>query len=276
MRRVGIIGCGTIGTALARAIERDHATVAKVVALVDQTREHALQLQRQLASHPPIVSVPELIRRSHLVLEAATGPAAAEVVRLALAAHRDVMVMSTGGLLALGKRLDRFLQRSRGQVYLPSGALSGLDGLKAMARGRIRRIRLTTSKPPAALALAPFVRANHLHLDRLTRPTVIFSGSPAAVATAFPQNTNVAATMALAARLNGRASRASIPMTVRVVADPTIRRNRHELEIDGDCGRIRCEVESRPSSTNPKTSELAVRSALVTLGQLFGQLHIGT
>ena len=85
----------------------------------------------------------------------------------------------------------------------------------------------------------------------------------------FPQNTNVAAVLALA----GARSRAA--MRVRVIADPTIRRNVHELEVEGDCGRVRCRVESRPSA-NPRTSELAVRSAVATLGRLFDPVVVGT
>ena len=62
---------------------------------------------------------------------------------------------------------------------------------------------------------------------------------------------------------------------VRVVADPSVRRNRHEVEVVGDCGRIQCRIESRPSA-NPKTSELAVRSAVATLHRIFDNISIGT
>ena len=107
-------------------------------------------------------------------------------------------------------------------------------------------------------------------LRRLRRATVLFEGSPRAVIRAFPQNTNVAAVLTLAAGPQG-AGRARI----RVVADPAARRNVHELDVEGDCGRIRCRVESRPSA-NPKTSELAVRSAVATLGRIFDSVCVGT
>jgi aspartate dehydrogenase len=106
-------------------------------------------------------------------------------------------------------------------------------------------------------------------MERLRRPTMIFEGSPTAVVKAFPQNTNVAAALMLASGI--MPSR----MRVRVVADPTSRINVHEVEVRGDCGRIRCTIQSRPS-TNPKTSELAIRSAIATLGRLFDRVVIGT
>lgn len=274
--RVGLVGCGAIGTAIAQALERDYPKVARIVALVDQSRAHARILQRQLARRPPLVSLPELIRRSDLVIEAASLSVAPHVVRLALASHRDVLVMSTGGLLAQASAVARWARRSRGHVHVPSGGLCGLDGLKAMAVGKLHRIELTTRKPPAALVTSPFVTSRRLSLNHLTRPRVLFEGSPAQAVNAFPQNVNVAATMTLACLLGGRTRRASTKMVVRVVADPTIRRNIHELSVEGDSGRLHCRIESRPSHSNPKTSEMAIQSAIATLRQLFDPVSIGT
>ena len=194
-------------------------------------------------------------------------------------AGRRVLIMSVGGLL-LDTRWRSALARSTGRLSIPSGALAGLDGAAALAIGRIRRVSLTTHKPPRALADAPYVRHNRLRLNRLTRPSVIFEGSPKAVVSAFPQNTNVAAALLLsvrggAGRRGKRSGAVSQEVRVRVVADPTIRMNVHELDVQGECGRVQCRVESRPSR-NPKTSELAVRSALVTLGRMFDPLVVGT
>ncbi len=268
MVRIGLVGCGAIGSRLALIVQRDYSNRAQISALHDTSHSHARALQRRLRPTPPIVSLPTLIRKSHLVLEAASVEVACDVVRRALQARRDVFVMSVGALLR-DQRWRRLAERSGRKVYIPSGALAGLDGVAAMAVGRIRRISLITRKPPRALAAAPLVRRKKLRLQRLTRPAVVFDGTPAAAVRAFPQNTNVAAVLALA----GRRSRAA--MRVRVVADPTIRRNVHELEVEGDCGRVRCRVESRPSA-NPKTSELAVRSAVATLGRLFDAVVVGT
>lgn len=275
MKRVGIIGCGTIGSRLAAALARDYGGVARIVALTDRTHAYARELQQQVVPRPAIVSLPELVRRSDLILEAASTSVAATVARLALRAHRDVLVMSTGGLLT-SRAWQSSARRSRGHLYVPSGALCGLDGIKAMSVGTVRRIRLTTSKPPRALAAAPFVQRRRLRLDRLRRPMVVFEGSPSEVVRAFPQNTNVAATATLAHLFASHPRRVASVTMVRVVADPSLTVNRHELEVEGDCGRVRCVVESRPSATNPKTSELAVRSALATLKELFEPVRIGT
>jgi len=268
MVRVGLVGCGTIGSQVARALQRNYHHAARIVALNDCNDKHAALLQRRLTGHPPICSLPTLIRRSQLVLEAASADVSAEVVARCLRAHRDVMVMSVGGLI-VDRTWQRLARRSRGRVYIPSGALAGIDGVKAMAVGTIRRVSLTTRKPPQALSSAPYVQRRRLRLERLTRPSVVFEGSAREVVEAFPQNTNVAAALALAS------GAADARLRIRVVADPSIRSNVHELDVEGDCGRVRCRIESRPSA-NPKTSEIAVRSAIATLARLFGRVSIGT
>ncbi|MBI4342311.1 MAG: DUF108 domain-containing protein [Candidatus Omnitrophica bacterium] len=268
MVRVGLVGCGTIGSRLALALQRNYRHLARITALHDLDRAHALRLRQRLRPHPPVTSLKTLIQRSDVVLEAASASIAAEVAARSLRAHRDVLVMSVGGLLRDASWRGA-LRRSRGTLHIPSGALAGLDGIKAMAVGRLRRVTLTTRKPPSTLASAPGMARRRLRLGQLTRPVVVFEGSPRDVVRAFPQNTNVAAALTLAAGVSASRPR------VRVVADPAIRRNIHEVEVEGDCGRIQCRVESCPSA-NPKTSELAVRSAIVTLGRLFDRIQIGT
>ena len=268
MVRIGLVGCGTIGSQLARELQRHYPTHARITALHDVDHHRARALQRQLHPAPPITSLPQLIRRSQLVIEAASADAAREVVFRALRARRDVFVMSAGGLLH-DRRWQALARRTGRKVYVPSGALAGLDGVAAMAVGCIRRMSLTTRKPPKALAAAPGLGRARLHLDRLKGPVVVFDGSPEEAVRRFPQNTNVAAALTLSG------GDAATRRRIRVVADPAIRRNIHELEVESDCGRIRCRIESRPS-TNPKTSELAVRSAVATLGRLFDPVVIGT
>lgn len=282
MVRVGLVGCGTIGSRLALAIQRNYPRAARVVALHDTSCANAVRLQRQLRNVPPICTLRTLIRRSQLVIEAASVQAAGRAARAALGANRSIFVMSVGGLL-LDQSWRRLVGRSRARLYVPSGALAGLDGVKGMALGRLRRVRLTTRKPPRSLADAPYVRRKRLDLLSLRRPCVVFEGSARSVVKAFPQNTNVAATLALACLPPGRiglgrqvGGAADARVRVRVVADPAVRRNIHEVDVIGDCGRLHCRIESDPSRSNPKTSEQAVRSALASLGQILGPVTIGT
>ncbi|MEM2518268.1 MAG: aspartate dehydrogenase domain-containing protein, partial [Candidatus Bathyarchaeia archaeon] len=84
----------------------------------------------------------------------------------------------------------------------------------------------------------------------------------------FPANVNVAATLSLA----GIGAEKTV---VRVVADPTISRNIHEIEVKGDFGELRVHVENVPSAENPKTSFLAALSAIATLKRLTEPIVVG-
>ncbi len=266
MIRIGLVGCGTIGRGVAVFIQREYAGRARVVALHDVQRSPAEALQRRLTPRPAIVPLSTLIRRSDIVVETASIEAAQRLVPQALRGRRSLVVMSTGGLLQhrAWRRLARSPER---RVYIPSGALAGLDGVGALAMGPIRRAVLTSRKPPQALAAAPYVRRRGLRLTGLKRPRVLFDGSPQQAIRAFPQNANVAATLALALGPRGRAR-------IRIIADPSLRTNVHELEVEGAAGRLQCRVESRPSA-NPKTSELAVYSAQLAVRRLLDPVVIG-
>jgi len=267
MVHVGLVGCGAIGSQLALAIDRTYRGTARLVALHDVDDANACRLQRRLTSSPLVCSLPVLIRRSHVVVEAASVEAARRAVPAALRAGRSVLVMSVGALLE-DVQWRRLAQRRGGKVFIPSGALAGIDALKAMAVGTVRRVRLTTRKPPKALQAAPYVQRKRLDLLRRRSPQVIFEGSARDAVRAFPQNANVAATLVLASR--------SSRVRMRMVSDPTIRSNIHDLEVVGDCGRLRCRIESRPSRANPKTSELAVRSAVAALESVLGSVALGS
>ena len=269
MITVGLVGCGAMGTRLAHTIEREFHGRARIVALYDAQRRTAHRLAQQLKRPPAPCTLSQLIHRSQLIIEAASVDAVKCVVPAVLRARKRVLVMSVGGLLE-GSLWSRILRAGEGRVHVPSGALAGLDGIKAMAVGRIRRISLTTRKPPAGLMEAPYVKRKKLRLAGLRKPMLLLEGSARTVVRAFPQNANVAAALALAAGPAGRRLR------VRVLADPGIRRNIHEVEAEGEFSHLHCRIENAPSVRNRKTSEQAILSAIAVLRGLFSPAVVGT
>jgi len=268
MIRVGLVGCGTIGSRLALTIARRYRKQAKLVAVYDTQPDAAAALQKQISPRPSFSSVPDLIHRCDLVIEAASAQAAGPLAAQTLRQGRSILVLSVGGLL-MDQTWQAASRRSSGRVHVPSGALAGLDGVRALAISGVRKVVLRTSKPPAALASAPYVRARRISLKGLSRPKVIFRGSAKDVVRAFPQNTNVAASLTLASGLP--ASR----VRVEVVADPGLSRNTHVFEVEGKAGKISCRIESEPSA-NPKTSELAILSAEALLERLLVGNAVGS
>jgi aspartate dehydrogenase len=264
---VGILGVGAIGHALAMAIDQNRVH-ARLVAVSDQNREKALTSMAQLRNPARVVSLEELVECSDLVVEAASQAAVENLLPMAIAHGRDVLIMSVGGLLG---RDDWFRQASESgcRIHVPSGAIAGLDGIRAASLGRLDSALLVSRKPIAALKGTKYVLDHSLDLDLLREGTVLFAGSAEEAARAFPATANVAAALRLAVP-------SSVPVEVRVVAAPGGLRNIHEITVHGDFGRLTVAIENVPSETNPRTSRLAALSALATLNDLTEPLRLGT
>jgi aspartate dehydrogenase len=267
--KIGLVGCGAIGAEIAKAVDSG-AIDAEMVAVCDHNPQTASELIESLVHKPVKARLEELASLSDLVVEAASQKAVPSVARATLAVGKNLMIMSVGAL-ADGEFFAevRSLAIEHGsKVYLPSGAIAGLDGLKSASMGGICRIALTTTKNPRGLSGAPYILEREIDLEALAGPTLIFEGSALEAVKAFPANVNVAATLYLAA--------GESDVQVKVVADPAIHINRHEILVEGDFGRMTTIVENVPSPKNPKTSYLAALSAIATLRSIVEPVKIGT
>ena len=265
--KVGIVGCGAIGGELARYIDVQSSHM-ELVAICDILPQKAKELADNLAGRPAIIDITKLIENSDLVIESVSKDVAKEVVKKCCEKLKDVLVMSTGGILEDMSLLD--LIRKKGiKIYLPSGAITGLDGLKGAKIGEIHSVTLTTKKPPQALAGAPFIIQNKINIEDIKEETLLFEGTALEAVTAFPANINVAATLSLAGVGPKRTK-------VRIFASPGLNVNIHEIEVIGEFGKFITRTENLPSPKNPKTSYLAVLSAMATLKQISDTVKIGT
>lgn len=258
MTSIGIVGCGTIGSAIASAI-RDGRIRASLAGLSSRTPARAEALARSLLPSPPILCLRELIGVSDLVVEAASIAAVAELVPACLEARKDVFVISAAGLLGH----DDWFRRAEAEgtrIVVPSGAIAGLDGVRAATLGRVDSVLLITRRPPGALRGAPYVVERGIALDELTEETLIFEGTAREACRGFPTHVNVPAALSLAGVGLDRTR-------VQVFAAPGCRFNRHQIEVQGEFGRLRVEIENIPSPTNPRTGRLSVFSAIEALAE---------
>lgn len=269
MLKVGIIGCGTIGSKLAGHIDRDLKGKARVTALSDIDETAAKKLSARLKSRPKVAGTKRLIAAVDLVVEAASAKISGAIAKEAVGAGKDIIVMSTGGLLKDYKALFKLAEKKKVRVYLPSGAICGLDGLKGAKLSEIRKVTLTTRKPPQGFKGAPYVIRHNIDLGKVRTEKVLFEGDAFKAMEGFPANINVAATLSLCGIGPGKTR-------VKIIASPSINRNIHEIEIEGAFGRLVARTENVPSPDNPKTSYMAVLSAMATLDGILEKVKIGT
>jgi aspartate dehydrogenase len=250
--KVGIVGCGNIGTDLCIAL-REGDIPAEVVALTDLEpgRAETLLYTQQLDAR--IGSLEDTVAASDFVVECAEPPAVRPLLEACIRHRRDCLIMSLGGLLAAPELMAQ-AHESGVKVRIPSGAICGLDGIRAAKEAGLERVTLTTRKPPRGLVGAPYLIEHNVDLEGLREPTVVFEGTALEAVKAFPKNVNVAAGLSLAGLGPERT-------TVRVIADPTTDANSHEIVAEGVFGKLCTVTENLPSPRNPKSSYLASLSA---------------
>ena len=266
--KIGIVGCGTIGSQIAHACQSLLKDKVELVAICDADAKAAAALMKALKKGPAILGLDEIIEKSGLVVEAASARVSGEVLSKCVKSGRDCMIMSVGGLIGQENLLKQAGDEGV-RVYIPSGALCGIDGLKSASIGRIDSVMLTTRKPPKGLEGAPYLKEKKIDLSRITGETVIFEGSAEEAIRGFPQNVNVSAALSLAG-LGAKKTR------VKIITAPEYTKNIHEVQIEGEAGRIFTRTENVPSVSNPKTSEMAVFSAIATLRGITDAVRIGT
>jgi aspartate dehydrogenase len=265
--RVGIVGMGTIGQAIAQALDRGDMT-AQLTAVSSRDLDKARRFAMTLAQQPEVVDLGALIMTCDLVIEAATQAALADIAPRTLEAGKDLMVLSVGGLLEHPEWAD-LAARHGCRMYIPSGAIVGLDGVKGACVGQIEAVTITSRKPPQALAGAPYVEAQGLDVFALTTETVIFEGSARDACKGFPANVNVSAALSLAG-IGPDLTRS------RIIVVPDGTHNMHDIEVVGDFGRLTVHIENVPAETNPRTGKLSYLSAIAMLRELTNPVRCGT
>jgi aspartate dehydrogenase len=227
------------------------------VVLYDIDPDATVQL-RGLPRTRVAASAAALVDAADLVVECANKGVVQTTVRDALAKGKKVMLLTIGAMAddPLREELVSLARRHGGKIYLPSGAVMGVDGVKAAAESDLKSVTLVTTKPPAGLQKGT------------DRWTMLFSGPARDAIAQFPKNVNVAATLSLAGLGFDQTH-------VQVAIDPLATRNSHKVIIEGSFGRARIEVENLPSPSNPATSYLASLSAIALLRRIVSPVEIG-
>jgi len=265
-RSIGIVGCGAIGKAILKAVDEGRIEV-DVAGVATRTEEPAREFLASLKHPWELMSQGELIERADMIVEAAGQHVVFDLAEATFDAGKDLMLISIGALIENPEIIDR--SRATGcRLFMPSGAMIGLDGLKSASVGEINHVTMVSRKGPASLDSAPWVIDNQIDLWGMTEETEIFSGTAREACVGFPSNLNVSAAISFAGIGPDRT-------TVKVVAVPSLNRNCHDIEVEGEFGLMRVHLENIQSE-NPKTGRLTAMSIIRTIQQCLDPVRIGT
>ncbi|MFP6710933.1 MAG: aspartate dehydrogenase [Rhodospirillales bacterium] len=265
--KVGIGGLGAIGDALVQRLDSGVEGLLLTAVAVrdpDKLRPGLAKLKIQ----PEIVSLGELALMADVVVECAPAGVFDEIAVPAIDAGRIFVPASVGALLDRPHLTER-ARETGAKIIVPTGALLGLDAVRAAAEGQIHSVRMVTRKPPGGLKGAPFLDGKDIDLDGLTEPLKLYNGPARDGVKGFPANVNVAAALSLAGIGPDKTE-------IEIWADPSITRNIHRIIVESDSARLEMIIENIPSKENPRTGRITALSILATLRALTSPLKVGT
>lgn len=252
MIKVGLLGCGNVAHVIAKETEG-----FEIKACFDLVHSRAEEIS-QLGGARPFSSFEEFINEDlDIVVEAASVAAVHEFAREVIEKGKDIVILSVGALAdpELKNDLKETAKRTGRNIYIPSGAIMGLDNLKIGRISNISKLLLRSAKNPRSLGI------------ETDEKTLVFSGRADECIRRFPKNINVAIALELAT---------GHEVEVELWADPALQRNTHEIIVEGDFGNFYLKIENKPCPDNPATSYLAALSIITLLKNLEDPIKIGT
>ncbi len=265
--KIGLAGLGAVGLEVARRLDAGIAGLA-LTAVSARDHDKARRNLPPTLTRIPIVAPEALAETCDVVVESLPPKMFRLLAESVIARGRIFMPLSVGQLLENWDLVD--LAKAQGaRILVPTGALIGLDAVRAAAEGEIRSVTMITRKPPGGLEGAPYLVERNISLQGLAAPKKVFDGTARDGARGFPANVNVAAALSLAG-IGPDKTR------LEIWADPALARNTHRIEVDADSARFSMAIENVPSVENPRTGKITALSAVAALRGLVATLKVGT
>ena len=265
--KVGIVGFGSIGTEVAKALINGVEDFS-LFGIVSRSRQNALKRISDLNQEIKIFDLEELVENCDIIIDCAPKEAFRQIASKCINKKKTLITVSGSGLLD-NLDLEALAKKNETQIILATGAILGLDALRAASESKINEVKMITRKPPNALLSAPYVIDNNINLDNLSEPKLIFKGSASEGAEAFPANVNVAAAV-------GLAGIGADKTKLEIWADPSLDRNTHKVEVDADSAIFQMSIQNVQTPENPGTGKITGLSVVACLRGLISPFKIGT
>ena len=251
---VGIIGCGAIANIIASRIVPEDNNI-EIKYFYDKDIERAENLAT-FAGGVAVLDFDAMLDDVDLVLECASPDSVKLLAPKVLEKGIDMIIMSIGAFMDTDfyTKVLNIACENDAHIHLPSGAIVGLDGIKAVADFGLKKVTLVTRKSPKSLG------------KDIDTEEILFEGKASQAVKEFPLNINVAATISMACNRD---------IDVKIIVDPNVDRNVHEITAKGDFGEFKTITMNHPCAANPKTSMLAAISAIKLLKSFDETISVG-
>lgn len=267
--RIALGGFGNVARQLVAMIAARPDLGLEIAAVSARDLEAAKARVAEAGLEVPVVAAAELPSHAHVIVECATYDGFRDVVEPAVRAGAHVVCVSVG---ALGVNLDLIdLAAEHGAtIQIASGALPGLDSLRAAREGGLKTVTLVSHILPDSLAREAFVIEQGVDLAAAMRgPVPVFAGPARAAAKHFPRHFNVAVALSLAGLGLDRTR-------VEIFADGTVPGTRHTVRVVADVVELEMTSQNFPSPANKRTSRLVAPSIVAALREIDAPLRIGS
>jgi aspartate dehydrogenase len=255
-----------VGLEVARRIEAGIPGLT-LAAVAVRDKEKAKRNLPQIGDRIPVIAAEELVESCDLVVECLPPPLFRMIASSVIERGKLFMPLSVGQLLENWDFVAR-AKETGARILVPTGALIGLDAVRAAGEGTIHSVTMVTRKPPNGLEGAPYLVERGISLKGINTARKVFDGTARDGARGFPANVNVAAALSLAGIGPDRTK-------LEIWADPAIDRNTHRIEVDSDTARFSMTIEGIPSA-NPRTGRIVPLSTVAALRALVTELKVGT
>ncbi len=264
---VGIAGLGAIGLPVARWLDTG-VNGLELTAVSSSSVASAQMKTNGFNSQPRPVPLGDLHEYADILVEALPPENFSDFAEPAVKAGKTLILASMTQLLQ-NRHLDEIAKETGARIIGVSGAIAGLDAVRAASKGSLGRVIMRTRKPPESLHNAPFVKAAGIDLSAIKEPMRLYAGNVTEAAEKFPANVNVAVALSLAGWGPDHTE-------YEVWADPALSRNTHTILVETDDVRFEVSVENTPSHENPATGRMTPLSVMATLERLVAPITIGT
>ena len=265
---VSIAGLGTIGLEIAKRLDAGEIAGLSLCAVSARDFDKAAKNIADFENSPSIVPLDEIADTADIVIECLPPSLFTSVASIAIGKGRIFMPLTVGGLLEHMDLVDQ--ARSTGaRIIVPTGALLGLDAVRAAAEGEIESVRIVTRKPPDSLIGAPLVSQKNISLEGLDSPKLLFDGPVREAIQGFPANVNVAVALSLAGIGPDKTH-------IEIWADPAVERNTHTIYVVADSAHLTMTIENIRTEENPRTGRITALSAMAALRRLTAPLVVGS